>query len=134
MAVKQHQGLDNHVVTFHASGKLTKQDYHHFTRIVDRLIKEHGFIRIIFEMRAFNGWKPDAIWEDIKLNIRHFCHIERLAMVGNKQWERGMHLFCKPFTAAKIRHFEEYEAGKAQKWIHAESDTDETEPLSTLHG
>ena len=107
-------------------GKLTKQDYHHFTRIVDRLVKEHGSIRIIFEMRAFHGWKPEAIWEDIKLNIRHFCHIERLAMVGNKQWERGMCLFCKPFATAQIRYFDENEVGEAQAWIHAESDTGET--------
>jgi hypothetical protein len=49
-----------------------------------------------------------------------------LAMVGNKQWERGMYLFCKPFTAAKIRHFDEYEGGKAQTWISTESDTSET--------
>ncbi|MFC1766787.1 STAS/SEC14 domain-containing protein [Planctomycetota bacterium] len=134
MAVKLHNELNDHVATFHATGKLTKQDYHHFTRIVDRLIKEHGFIRIIFEIKNFQGWMPEAIWDNIKINIRHFCHIERLAMVGNTQWERGMCLFCKPFSATQIRYFHEYEAGKAQTWIHAESDTDKTEPLSMSQG
>ena len=126
MAVKQYKELDNHVATIHATGKLTKQDYHNFTHIVERLIKEPRFTRIVFEMKAFHGWKPDAVWKDIKLNIRHFCHIERLAMVGNKQWERGMCLFCKPFASAQIRYFDECEVGEAQAWIHAESDTDET--------
>jgi hypothetical protein len=126
MAVKQHNELDNHVATIHATGKLTKQDYYHFTRIVDRLIKEHGFIRIVFEMKNFHGWEPKAVWEDIKSTIRHFHHIERLAMVGDKSWERGMYLFCQPFTTAKIRYFDEYEGGKAQIWIHAESDMDKT--------
>ena len=119
MAVRQHNELDNHVVTIHATGKLTKQDYQHFTRIVDQLIKEHGHIRIVFEMKAFHGWKPQANWENTKLNVRHFCHVERLAMVGNKQWERGMRLFCRPFTTAQVRYFDESEAGKAQTWIHA---------------
>ena len=122
MAVKLHNELDNHVATIHATGKLTKQDYHHFTRIVEQLIKDHGFIRIVFEMKAFHGWKPEAIWDNIKFNLQHFCHIERLAMVGNKQWERGMCLFCKPFTSAQIRYFDECEGDKAQAWIHAESD------------
>jgi len=31
-------------------------------------------------------------------------------------------------------YFDEDEGGKAQTWIHAESDTDKTEPLSVSHG
>ena len=55
-------------------------------------------------------------------------------MVWNKQWERGMCLFCKPFAAAKIAYFDEDEGGKAQAWIQAESGTDNTGPLRTSHG
>jgi len=32
--------------------------------------------------------------------------IERIAMVGETKRQHGMSLFCKPFTAAKIRYFD----------------------------
>jgi hypothetical protein len=43
------------------------------------------------------------LWEDIKFSVKHFADIERLAMVGDKKWQRGMAAFCKPFTKATIR-------------------------------
>lgn len=58
-------------------------------------------------MREFHGWSMGALWEDIKFDLHHFADIERLALIGDKKWEVGMAVFCKPFTTAKIRYFEE---------------------------
>jgi hypothetical protein len=49
--------------------------------------------------------------------MKHFADIQRLAMVGDKKWERGMAAFCKPFTKAAIRYFDHAEAAKAWKWL-----------------
>ncbi len=59
-----------------------------------------------------------ALWEDIKFDWRHFSDIERLAIVGDSKWEAGMAVFCKPFTTAKIRYFDESKAAEASAWIH----------------
>ena len=45
-------------------------------------------------------------------------HIERLALVGEKRWEAGMAVFCKPFTTAEVRYFDESKAEEAAEWIH----------------
>ena len=55
-----------------------------------------------------------------KFDVKHFADIQRLAMVGDRKWEHGMAVFCKPFTTAKIRYFDEHEADQAAEWIHAE--------------
>ena len=49
--------------------------------------------------------------------MRHFADIERLAMVGEKKWQKGMATFCKPFTTATIRYFDHADAVEARKWL-----------------
>jgi hypothetical protein len=38
-------------------------------------------------------------------------------MVGDKKWEHGMAMFCKPFTKATIQYFDHADAAKARKWL-----------------
>jgi hypothetical protein len=42
---------------------------------------------------------------------------ERLALVGHSKWEAGMAVFCKLFTRATVRYFDETKAAKAFSWI-----------------
>jgi len=46
-------------------------------------------------MHDFHGWKPGALWEDIKWNARHFKDIERLAIGWRKILAQVMTGFCK---------------------------------------
>ena len=41
-------------------------------------------------MKDFHGWDAGALWEDIKFDLKHFSDIERVAMVGEKKWQKGM--------------------------------------------
>ena len=98
-------------------GKLTADAYHELVPAVDKLIEEHGKLRILFEMHGFHGWTAGALWEDMKFDIAHWKDIERLAIVGDSQWEKGMAVFCKPFTAAKIQYFDHAKLDEAEGWI-----------------
>ena len=72
---------------------------------------------MLFDMTEFHGWDAGALWEDIKFDIKHFADIERLAMVGEKKWQQGMAIFCKPFTRATIRYFDHATVAEARKWL-----------------
>ena len=52
-----------------------------------------------------------------KFDVKHFSDIERLAMVGDSKWESGMAKFCKPFTTAKVKYFDEAKLTEAETWI-----------------
>jgi hypothetical protein len=41
-------------------------------------------------------------------------------LVGERAWEHGMAVFCKPFTTATIRYFDRTKADQAEAWIHAD--------------
>jgi hypothetical protein len=117
MSVEFHQELDGKILNIQASGKLTKEDYQQFVPEFEKLIEQHGKIRVLFQMDDFHGWSAAALWEDIKLDFRHFNDVERIAMVGDKAWQEGMSFFCKPFTTAKIRYFGHHEIDRAREWI-----------------
>jgi hypothetical protein len=102
------------------SGKLTKEDYEHFVPEIDHLVERHGKVRILFKMHDFHGWKVAAMWEDTKFAFKHFRDIARLAVVGEKAWQKGATIFCKPFTKAEVRYFDHTELEKAQGWLREE--------------
>ena len=117
MPIQLKEEDDGKSLVIHVSGKLAKTDYPDFVSEFERLVRQHGKLRVLFDMTGFHGWKAGALWEDIKFDLKHFADIERLAMVGDKKWERGMAAFCKPFTKATIRYFDLAEATGAQTWL-----------------
>lgn len=118
MSVALHEEAGGKILVIALSGKLAKEDYAHFAPEVERLVREHGRLRLLVKMHDFHGWTAGALWEDIKFDWKHFRDIERLALVGERAWERGMATFCKPFTTAKVRYFDIGEAAAADAWIH----------------
>ena len=118
MSVELHAETGTNVVDVTLSGKLHREDYASFVPEVERLVKEHGKVRMICRLTDFHGWTMGAVWEDIKFDWRHFSDIERVAFVGDKRWEAGMATFCKPFTRATVRYFDAADAEQAVEWIH----------------
>jgi hypothetical protein len=105
------------IVEIHVRGKLTTEAYEAFVPLTERRIEQFGKIRMLVKMEDFHGWTAGAAWEDLKFGIKHFSDIERLALVGDKQWEKGMAIFCKPFTRAKIRYFDMKDETAARDWL-----------------
>jgi hypothetical protein len=120
MSVKVSEENDGKVLVIHVSDRLTKEDYAHLVPEVGRLIEKHGKIRMLFEMHDFHGWSCGALWEDAKFALHHFRDIERLAVIGEKKWQKGMATFCKPFTKAEIRYFDHSQAEEARTWLGIE--------------
>jgi hypothetical protein len=117
MATRLTEKNGGKVLEVVVSGKLTHSDYERFGPAFEHLVKQHGRIRVLFEMTDFNGWEAAALWDDVKFDLKHFLDIERLAMVGDKQWEEGMSVFCRPFTTATIRYFDHAAIEDARNWV-----------------
>lgn len=119
-SIDVEERANSKVVKVSISGKLAAEDYEIFVPELERLIAQHGKIAILLELLDFHGWTAGALWEDIKFDVLHFNDIERLAIVGDSKWEKGMAAFCKPFTTADIRYFDASEKDKAEAWIDDE--------------
>jgi hypothetical protein len=117
MAVQVEETQQGNVVRIRATGRLDGKDYEVFVPVIETMIEKHGKIRILLEMLDFHGWDASALWEDIKFDWKHYSDIERIAMLGNSKWEQGMAVFCRPFTAAKVRYFPESKREEALGWL-----------------
>lgn len=117
MSLELTELMEGKLIEVHASGKLTKEAYQEFVPMTEAAIKKYGKVRILFIMQDFHGWDAGALWEDIKFDVKHFAHIERLAIVGETKWEHAMASFCRPFTTAKIKYFDSKDVEQARAWI-----------------
>lgn len=117
MTIQLNEENNGKLLIIHVSGKLVKADYEKFVPEVERLVRLHGKLRMMFEMTDFHGWEASAAWEDFKFGVEHFADIERLAMLGDKEWQHGMAIFCRPFTKAQVHYFDHTKAAEARKWL-----------------
>ncbi len=117
MSLHVNEEKDGKLIVVHVTDKLAASDYEKFVPEVDRLIEKQGKVRILLEMHDFHGWSCGALWEDTKFAFHHFRDIERLAVIGEKKWQKGMATFCKPFTKAEVRYFDHSQADEARTWL-----------------
>lgn len=118
-------------------GTLTRDDYAKLVPDIEKIIERYGRIRALVVMHEFHGWDAGALWEAIKWNVKHFRHLERLAVVGEKsvevrnssgafdlsyrhkvRWQRWLTNFYRPFTDAEVRYFTSDELEFARGWVH----------------
>lgn len=117
MAIQLTEIHDGQVLKVTITGQLHKDDFTHLVPATEELIKSRGKLHILLELVDFHGWDAGAMWEDLKFDLKHFNDIERLAIVGDSWWEERMSRFCKPFTSAEVRYFQESERESAEKWV-----------------
>jgi hypothetical protein len=78
-------------------------------------------------MIDFHGWDARGLWDEIKFDVKHFSEIERLAVVGDKTWEKCMAELCDPFVHAAVRFFPPEKADAAREWLGRASDAIESQ-------
>jgi hypothetical protein len=115
--IEMLSGLSANAVGFKLSGKLHDEDYKKFVPLVDDAIAKSGKVRVLAQFHDFHGWDLHALWDDIKFSTTHCTKIERIALVGDKAWEKWMAAVCKPFTMAKIRYFDAAQMDAAKAWL-----------------
>lgn len=54
---------------------------------VEQAIAEHGKVRLVYVLgHEFDEYERDAVWEDLKLGVRHPTDFERIAVVTDARW------------------------------------------------
>jgi SpoIIAA-like len=121
MSLHIMENNSGNILHLEVSGKFAASDFQSLESTFQRLVKQYGKIRVLFRMHDFHGWEPVAFWDEVKFDLKHLGDIERLAIVGDKQWEKFLGVFGRPFTAAEIRYFDESVLPAAGEWLARKS-------------
>lgn len=112
--------FDGNTIAIRASGKLTHQDYQEFLPKLEEQIKQMGKVSVLLELDNFSGWDLAAAKDDFKFGMEHLDDFERMAIVGDKAWERWMALMAKPFlslSSGEVKYFNREDLHEAWDWL-----------------
>jgi hypothetical protein len=110
---------DGNLITVRVRGKLTAADYKDLVPAWQRVIDEHGSMRMLFVMEDFHGWEPGAAWDDFRFETGHADSVERVAMVGEKSWESWLTRVGSLFAPERVRYFDLSDLKEAEHWVRA---------------
>ncbi len=119
MTVSMFYDEDRRFLDVGITQKLESADYEVLVPEFERLLGEHGRLRLVVRLHDFHGWTGGGLWEDLKFDMKHFGDVERLAIVGESRWQEGMAVFCKPFTSARVKYFDHDKLDEAVAWVTA---------------
>ena len=117
MSMQFHQERDGKLLVVEFSGILRKEDYRQTMPAIEQSMPQGEKARMLLDMHDFHGWTLPAALEDFKFGIKHFNHIQRLAVCGENSWEKWMATLAKPFTTATVRYFPREEMDDAKNWV-----------------
>ncbi|MBE9079639.1 STAS/SEC14 domain-containing protein [Romeria aff. gracilis LEGE 07310] len=107
---------DSNVVELVIEGKITESD---FDRVIDQFkadLKKHGKLRILEDIRSFEGMDPMALWKDLQ-QVRLVNDISHVALVADQKWMRTLAEAAGSIVSAEIKSFESSELAAARTWL-----------------
>lgn len=106
-------------LTFKALGKLTHEDYTKITPMIDAALVgvKDPKIKCLADLTELEGWEARAAWDDYKIDLKHGSEFERLAIVGNKRWEKVGAKVANWIMSADVKFFNNVDA--ALIWLNA---------------
>ncbi len=105
------------VVGVRATGRLTDADYKEFLPKLEKVIAEHGSVRLLVDMEGFEGWNLMAAWDDFAFGIKHWNDFSKMAIVGDAKWEEMATKAADLLMKGEARFFSLDERDAAWNWV-----------------
>jgi hypothetical protein len=110
---------EGNLVRVEASGKLTQEDYDQLIPSWKKTIAQFGSMRLLLILQDFEGWEPGAAWDDFRFGTSHSDKVERIAVVGEKKWQKWLMKLGAFFLREDLKYFESSDLAEAERWIRA---------------
>jgi hypothetical protein len=105
------------VVGYRVVGKVTAEDYQQLNPEIAALVDKYGSVDVLLDMQEFAGEEVKAWLPDLKFGHRFHDNVAKMAIVGDKRWEKWMTDLIKPFYAKEGEFFPPDEIDKAWAWL-----------------
>jgi phage-related protein len=105
------------VVGYKVEGKVTSEDYQKLEPEIQAMVNQYDKVGLLLDLQDFAGEEVNAWLPDMKFGHRFHDKITRLAIVGDKRWEKWLASLAEPFYAKESRFFNPEEKDKAWAWL-----------------
>lgn len=101
-------------------GRIEKEDIEKITVHVEEKLKTHKKLRIYVEVEKIGLIKPEALFADIQLALKHFKKFEKKAVVTDKEWMIKLTpIFDKIFPNIDLKCFDYSKKNEALEWVNS---------------
>jgi hypothetical protein len=110
------------VLGLEAVDDVEREDYENvIVPAVEAALAEHGKVRLVYVLGPeFDEYEGDAVWEDIKLGVRHATSFDRMAIVTDARWAGPALKVFSVLWPGKARAFPLAELDAAKRWAAAD--------------
>lgn len=115
--------LDNtseNLIALEINDGVTKEDYDKINPIIEEKSLRYDKVKLYAELHAISDIGIGAIWEDLKMDIKHFNDFSKIAVVGPQDWKQNLVDIAKQLVPAEVRYFDASEVAEAKAWIATE--------------
>lgn len=106
------------VVGYRVVGKVTVEDYQQLEPAIQALVDEYDDdVCLLLDLQEFAGEEVKAWLPDLKFGHRFHDKIDKMAIVGDKRWQKWLAALADPFYADDAEFFRPEETDKAWAWL-----------------
>jgi hypothetical protein len=87
---------------------------------IEGLVDQYDSVDVLLDLQEFAGEEVRAWLPDLKFGHRFHDKIAKMAIVGDKQWEKWLTALVDPFYAKEAKFFHSQELDKAWAWLQEE--------------
>lgn len=102
-------------------GTVDESDYKQFVPLAEARIEKRGHLNLLVDISEVSGFRPAALWEDLKFDVKHYSDVSRLAIVGKDESRAWLATIAKPFTGADVEFYPKSELDAARRWVSRDS-------------
>jgi len=108
------------IVTVRLLGKLDPDAYDGVNEEIDNIMSHAEHVRLVLDLREFDGWSGlSALGNHLSLVREHYRVPERIAIVGDKAWQKMAGKIVARFVNAHTRFFDSGDYDGAVAWVAA---------------
>jgi len=107
------------ILGFKLFGGITKKQRKQICNILEKQIGESGKIRLILVIEPHRKMDAESLLFDMNFTLTYSDKIERMAVIGNKVWEKTWIALFGLFSHIRIKYFDYSETKAAWKWIQS---------------
>ncbi len=116
MITKMSESKGN-ILGFKMIGDISKEDYKILVPEVQALIDKEGSISLLMDITQFKWEDIDAWGADFNFGRTYRKKINKMAVVGDKTWEKWITNLVEPFYSIEAKFFDPIDIEVAWKWI-----------------
>jgi hypothetical protein len=117
--VHQLKEGSGNILGFKIVGGITKKQKERICKVLEKQIGESGKIRLVLVIEPRGKMDAESLLLDMNFTVTYADNIERMAIIGHKDWEKTWIALFGLFSHIRTQYFDRSEIKAAWKWIQS---------------